>query len=58
MYKAQDWIPMNIVIVPWMHSTKLKPNFVIVQGYQIEKVSILVEQYTHFRNHLFLLYNT
>jgi hypothetical protein len=59
MYKGQDWIAVNSVFVSWMQSTKLKADLLTVQGYRIEKkISIPLEQHSHFENHLSLLQDT
>jgi hypothetical protein len=59
MYKRQDWIAVNFVFVLWMQSTKLKADLITVQGYRTEKkVSIPLEQHSHFENHLSLLQDT
>jgi hypothetical protein len=56
MYKVQDWIVVNSVFVLWMQSTKLKIDPIAVQGYRTEKkIFILLEQQSHFENHLSLL---
>jgi hypothetical protein len=50
---------MNSVFVSWMQSTKLKADLITVQGYRIEKkISIPLEQHSHFENHLSLLQDT
>jgi hypothetical protein len=59
MYKGQDWIAVNSVFVSWMQSTKLKADLLTVQGYRTEKkISIPLEQHSHFENHLSLLQDT
>jgi hypothetical protein len=56
MYEGQDWIVVNSIFVSWMQRTKLKANLVTMQGYQTEKkISIPLEQNSHFENHLSLL---
>jgi hypothetical protein len=47
---------VNFVFILWIQRTKLKANLVTVQGYQTEKkISIPLEQHSHFENHLSLL---
>jgi hypothetical protein len=59
MYEGQDWIVVNSMFVSWMQRTKLKANLVTMQGYQTEKkISIPLEQNSHFENHLSLLQDT
>jgi hypothetical protein len=59
MYKRQDWIVVNSVFLSWMQRTKLKADLVIAQGYQTEKkISIPLQQHSHFENHLSLLQDT
>jgi hypothetical protein len=59
MYKRQDWISGNSVFVSWLQRTKLKANLVTMQGYRTEnKISIPLEQHSHFENHLSLLQDT
>jgi hypothetical protein len=59
MYKGQDWIAVNSMFVLWMQSTKLKANVVTMQGYQTEKkISIHLEQHSHFENRRSLLQDT
>jgi hypothetical protein len=56
MYKGRDWIAVTSVFVSWTQRTKLKATLVTVQGYQMEKkISISLEQHSHFENHLSLL---
>jgi hypothetical protein len=50
---------VNSIFVLWMQSTKLKIELIAVQGYQTEKkISIPLEQHSHFENHLSLLQDT
>jgi hypothetical protein len=59
MYKGHDWIAVNSVFVSWMQRTKLKADLVTVQAYRTEKkISIPIEQHSHFENHLSLLQDT
>ena len=56
MYKGRDWIAVNSMFLSWMQRMKLKIDLITVQGYQTEKkISIPLEQHSHFENHLSLL---